>query len=173
MSKYIDAITYFTNLAIADTILKHAIDEGAGLRNAFISISDEEELMASLINNLTDKFAVQVGFNGSTSNSDGGISSNHTHSLRFYAKALDYTYAEEGKEAAFDAAYNIARHWQQKIMNDSVSGNGCGAFAYIELGSFVITKLPPLYNSHFGFQLTFTEQVEDVSYLLPDNNYWN
>ncbi|MFC4230567.1 hypothetical protein ACFOW1_01605 [Parasediminibacterium paludis] len=173
MSKYLDTISYFTSLAQSNLMLRHnGFDDGVQ-RKAFISISDEEELIADIINNLADKFAVQVGFTNTSGSNDGAVNNTYTHSLRFYVKAT-IVYGEQSvKENSYDQAFAIAQQWQQKIMYDATVNDGCGALGFVDLGSFTCTKLPPLYDNHFGFQLTFTEQAPDASYLLPDYQNWD
>jgi hypothetical protein len=158
-------------LAYRDAYLRDTAIINGVARNAFVSISDEDELLADLVNNLSDAFAVQIGFGGNTQFVDGQVMQVFKHTLRFYAKASIEDFSQPAKQAAYEKAYIIADAWRQRIMNDSVASDGCGVFGYIDLGSFAFTKMPMLYDYHYGWQLTFSEENSNQDYLTQDN-YW-
>lgn len=165
MSIYIETIQYFTSLATIDPNIRH----GENGRKGFISVSDPEEVEASVVNRIDPPFVVQIDFSGGLTDSSGSVENVRYHTLQFFAKAEIDGANQPAMEAAFELAFTIMDAWKWKFLNAYYTDQ-CGRWKNLNVGSFRWEKVS-LSDNFCGWQLSFSEQKTDTSFYNP-SSYW-
>jgi hypothetical protein len=172
MSLYTERKNFFKMLASRHYLVKHGVTIAPGIRRkSFMDVSNDEELAASVMNDIHTPVVVHVDFNGKPVDKNGSIRVKNNNTLLFLDKAEDST-VTSSNDAAYARAFGVMMDFISFMYEEFEENGSCGPFKDIDLNLFSWTMEDKISDGLVGWRLSFSDEVNASAITNFDSNKW-
>lgn len=153
-------------LCIAHPTVQHGADVAGKIRKSFFRINNEEELTASLFNNIAFPCVAFISLQGKIKdNGNGLVDLRHSFQNQWWF-LTKVTFSENDGEGyterisqAYDAMFDIMEDFIKSMKDEFMEQGSCGLFENFDIERLNYVQIGPVVEHEYGWCLYFEDEV--------------